>query len=394
MLPISTPTGVLCSLPVEGGLLSAVGEDTALLTQQPRLETAKPQPDSSADGFWGSHLARGRPEVPWVWEGFLAAGNTTLLTSQWKSGKTTLVSILLSRLREGGTLAGLNLAAGKAVIVSEESPELWRPRHQKLDLSHIYFFCRPFTSRPTPDQWHSLLDKIEILNDRHHLSLLVLDTLATFLPTRNESNAGCLLDALLPLQRLAERGLAILLLHHPRKGEPLPGQAARGSGALAAFVDIILEKDWCCRAQPDDRRRNILAFSRHERTPAQTVIELNPDGTDYLVHGTFQDNEFTENWSRLRMVLEDAPGKRTRQQLLTEWPPDFPAPPDRTLWRWLARAVTLGLVLQEGTGRRNDPFRYWLPDQEAKWRSNPMYEIHQLIEESNRKTMGELRKSG
>ena len=33
----------------------------------------------------------------WLWHGFLAASCTTLLTSQWKSGKTTLLSMLLSR---------------------------------------------------------------------------------------------------------------------------------------------------------------------------------------------------------------------------------------------------------------------------------------------------------
>ena len=33
--------------------------------------------------------------VDWFWQGYLAAGNITLLTSQWKAGKTTLLAILL-----------------------------------------------------------------------------------------------------------------------------------------------------------------------------------------------------------------------------------------------------------------------------------------------------------
>jgi hypothetical protein len=76
--------------------------------------------------------------------------------------------------------------------------------------------------------------------------------------------------------------------------------------------------------------------------------------------------------------------KRTRQQLFDDWPADFPAPADTTLARWLKRAVALDLVRQEGTGRKNDPFRYWLPEQEAKWKEDPMYEIHQLIREANK----------
>src|SRR5690606_8737705 len=42
------------------------------------------------------------PSIDWIWQGYLARGATTLLTSQWKAGKTTLVSVLLARLARGG----------------------------------------------------------------------------------------------------------------------------------------------------------------------------------------------------------------------------------------------------------------------------------------------------
>jgi hypothetical protein len=35
--------------------------------------------------------------------------------------------------------------------------------------------------------------------------------------------------------------MSVLLVHHPRKGKTLAGQAARGSGALPSFVDILIE---------------------------------------------------------------------------------------------------------------------------------------------------------
>jgi hypothetical protein len=71
--------------------------------------------------------------VSWLWQGYLAPGSVTLLTSQWKSGKTTLVAVLLARLKTGGELAGRPLAAGNAVVVSEESPQQWERRSRKLD---------------------------------------------------------------------------------------------------------------------------------------------------------------------------------------------------------------------------------------------------------------------
>ena len=38
------------------------------------------------------------PATDWVWHGFLAPGCISLLTSQWKTGKSTLLAILLARL--------------------------------------------------------------------------------------------------------------------------------------------------------------------------------------------------------------------------------------------------------------------------------------------------------
>ena len=38
------------------------------------------------------------------------------------------------------------------------------------------------------------------------------------------------------------------------------------------------------------------------------------------------------------------------------------------MWRWLEQAVRRGLVRQEGSGKRTDPFRYWLPGREEMMR--------------------------
>ena len=83
-------------------------------------------------------------EPSWLWHGLLSPGNVTLLTSQWKTGKTTLLAILLSRLREGGTLLGRTLRPGRAAIVSEEPKNQWKRRRQKLSFGngHVWF-CRP-----------------------------------------------------------------------------------------------------------------------------------------------------------------------------------------------------------------------------------------------------------
>src|SRR3954468_1953129 len=111
-----------------------------------------PSPSLPAE-LWLDDLRRLAGErMTWLWHGYLAPGNITLLTSQWKSGKTTLVAVLLDRLKHGGALAGLPLTAGKAVIVSEEGPTHWYRCSLKLDFAdHVCWFCRPFRGKPRPE---------------------------------------------------------------------------------------------------------------------------------------------------------------------------------------------------------------------------------------------------
>jgi hypothetical protein len=69
-------------------------------------------------------------EMNWLWRGFLAPGQQTLLTSLWKSGKTTLLAVLLSRMKDGGELLGLPVRPCWALVLSEENPALWGMRRQ------------------------------------------------------------------------------------------------------------------------------------------------------------------------------------------------------------------------------------------------------------------------
>jgi hypothetical protein len=147
------------------------------------------------------------PEFRWLWHGYLAARVVTLLTSQWKTGKTTLTAVLLSHMKNGGTLAGLPLAAGRAVILSEESSETW-------------------------------------------------------------------------------------LLH----------------------------------------------------------------------------------WRVLEALFRRADHKLSRADLFDGWPAEE-RPDSATLYRWLRRAVEQGLLRQDGLGKCKEPFRYWLPESEARWRENPLARI-------------------
>jgi len=170
--------------------------------------------------------------------------------------------------------------------------------------------------------------------------------------------------------------MAVLGMHHPAKGQPPLGQAARGSGALLGHVDISLEMRHPS-GDPLTRRRRLLALSRHAQTPRQLLLELNPEATDYTVVADDREDGFQSNWEVLRLVLGDAPQKLTRDDMLDEWPSDFDKPSATTLRAWLGRAAERALIACEGSGRKTDPFRYWLPEREAVWKEDFLYEIIQ-----------------
>jgi hypothetical protein len=108
----------------------------------------------------------------------------------------------------------------------------------------------------------SLCRHLLALHAAHPFDLAVLDQLSACLPGRCENHAGALLEALAPLHRLTERGLAVLLAYHPTKRELAVGLSARGSGARLGFADVVLELRRPAGAALAGRRRCVLGLSR------------------------------------------------------------------------------------------------------------------------------------
>jgi hypothetical protein len=163
----------------------------------------------------------------------------------------------------------------------------------------------------------------------------------------------------------------VLVNHHPNKGRTRAGQAARGSGARSGHVDILIEMGGSLKAAEDDRRRRLRAWSRYGETPRQFLMELNPEGTQYRALDPGCLRVTAVRREEPLAVLEAAPAKLTLDDVLCSWPAGS-APEPRTLLRWLHREVNDGVVCRDGTGHRNDPYRYWLFGQEERWAANPL----------------------
>src|SRR5262245_41402410 len=132
-------------------------------------------------------------EMDWLWRGYLAPGQLTLLTSLWKSGKTTLLAILLSRLKEGGELLGLPVRPARALVLSEEGTALWQRRRQRLVFGeHTDLISRPFAGKPSNADWRALIDHAATILGTEGGRLLVIDTVASLMPSGVETNADCM----------------------------------------------------------------------------------------------------------------------------------------------------------------------------------------------------------
>jgi hypothetical protein len=301
-----------------------------------------------------AHLAR---PIPWVWHGFLARRNLTLLTGQWKIGKTTLLAALLARLEHGGTLAGRRVEPGRAVVITEEDAGYWLLRMAKHDIGEaVSFAFRPYLRKPEPRQWQFLLDDLADLNRCKPIELVVIDPLIAVLPGREESSAQAMTDALRPLRLLADTGPAVLILHHPRKGRSRGGQDSRGTGALPAFVDFLIEMNWSGSPGDDNRRRQFSAWSRHEDTPRRLHLELAADGRDYDVLADCDD--ITDDRDRtLLVLLRQSPG-RTAQEIVRKWPVGVAPMRLRELTDRLRRLGDTGVLKKKGRGDRWEPWRW------------------------------------
>lgn len=297
----------------------------------------------------------------WLWDGYLARGNVTLLTSQWKTGKTTLLAGLLRNLGTGEPFLGRPLGAGRAMVVSEEAPAHWADRLRRMPIGpHAHLLARPFAARPTAAEFAALIDAASAAR----LDLFVIDPMVKFLPGAWESNAGVLIDAVEPLHRLTAEGTAVLLLHHPRKEPSEPGHSARGTGALLGFVDISLELTRFGRLRSDHCRRQIVALSRHPRTPERLVYEWDPDTGLFTALGDPAKDQFERNWTQVVKLLEQRTAAATHKELLDDWPADQGKPSAGVLYEWLNRGFAEKRVRREGKGTRPDPWRYRLENED------------------------------
>jgi hypothetical protein len=293
---------------------------------------------------------------PFIWDGYIAPGYITLLTALWKAGKTTLLSHLIRDLQRGGGLVGP--ASGiKILVVSEEAAGLWTKRRDLLDLgASLHIARRPFRAKPSVADWIAFVGMVVERVKSEEYGLVIFDTLPSLWPVQDENNASEVGAALMPLWGIVEQGAALLLVHHPRKGDANEGQASRGSGALPGMVDVIMEMRRFAPTDAGDRRRVIRAYGRFDDTPPEAVVEF-VEGVGYRSAGSKAEVGQADRMTIIDDVLAGAEAGRTAEEVLDVWPGDH-KPGQRTIDGDLKKGFEEGRWERTGTGRKGAAYRY------------------------------------
>src|SRR5580700_9710538 len=95
-----------------------------------------------------------RRSIPWLWDGVVAEEAVTVLSAPEKTGKSTLLSLLLDRRRAGGQLLGRTVYPGKTILCSEEEELLWALRQPPLDFGPDLIFHQPPGPFPMRGRWN------------------------------------------------------------------------------------------------------------------------------------------------------------------------------------------------------------------------------------------------
>jgi hypothetical protein len=180
--------------------------------------------------------------LEWITEGLLTVGGVSLMSSDPKAGKSTLVRQLMRDVLRGGQFLGRHCKQGVVHYYAiEEQLEVVNASFKRLGLTNKEPL---FVHVGDPLAETKMEDFRELLLE-HRPVLAVIDTLFDFLDVESENNYKEVKRELRRIRNVArETGTHILLVHHNSKGNKddrrRGNRGILGSQAIAGGVDTIM----------------------------------------------------------------------------------------------------------------------------------------------------------
>ena len=334
------------------------------MSAQEQLRAAKQAADAGSNGAgpsdtlalrwqWADEL-EAPPEPVWIWNGLRRARCDHAPRRQTKvRQKSTLACALaeaLSRRRQ--QLPRPPAPTGGVVYLSEEGAGTLKPK--------LHGQVRTLTrdgAWPRPD-WATLIEAAITEANRIGATVLIIDSLGFWgsLDEGQENDSAVMQRTLGALGAATSAGLAVVLVHHQRKGGGEDGDAVRGSGAIFAarrHADRGRTAQKRQRTHPPAARRDRTmggraAGARRRPRPARALL-----AGGRARRGTGPPRASSRSGSGSSTRSRSRTPGTTESELAELLEIDT-----RKVSGPLRKLVDDGAVTRAGEGRKGDPYRY------------------------------------
>jgi hypothetical protein len=250
-------------------------------------------------------------DLPWLWHGMLLPSAVTLFAAIPKEGKTTFIFNLLESMLRSRDFLGLATRPATILYITEESPGAIVHRIDEENYLALKYSKRvSYISAEPGLDWPTTLGHLDraLVEQPGDPLLVIVDTISFFADIQDENNASQVRQAVKPLvERARTKNLAVLLVHHSRKGHGEHGEGIRGSNAFAGLVDIVMEMQ---RVGGGPNFRDLNCLGRYWETPQAEPLRITwSENSGYELRPEPEDLE-----ARIAAALQLAP-KATQAEL-------------------------------------------------------------------------------
>ena len=282
-------------------------------------------------------------DVSWLWERTLPTFGLSLLAAKPKVGKSTLARCLALNVSRGESFLGRATSPGPVVYLAlEEKRSEVKAHFERMGATDEPIFIHVGSAPETA------LAELKAVIAETKAVLAIVDPLLRLVRLRDGNDYAEVTRELEPLLMLArETGCHILAVHHLGKGEREGGDSILGSTALFATVDAAL------LMKRRDAGRTLESIQRYgEDIPRMALGFASLTGT-LTALGSVEEMETQQTAGAICDAL--AEHEKTEKEIREELGGNTGLT-GRAL-RWLRDE---GYVKREGSGKRNDAYRYFL----------------------------------
>lgn len=292
----------------------------------------------------GDLLAEPDETVDWLVDGLIPAGSVCLMVAKPKVGKSTLARHLALAHARGDTWLGRWCSTGNPWYLGFEGRRRDARKHFRQMGATTDDPVKVFIGQAPKNIVAAVLQRAK----RERPTLVIIDTMQRFLraqSTDDYAEMTTLFDAVLGI--VQQSGATLLLLHHASKADRANIDAVLGSTAITGSVDNII------LLSRTARYRTIATVQRVGDDLEERVLLLDPETGRLRLGGSREAADRDHTAGELMRVLDAAGGALTRE----EW---F----DRVEIRRALKVAALrdleagNNIQREGTGTRNNPYRY------------------------------------